>query len=624
MAIFTRPRDDVDTPTAAAPPPAGGRGGGVPRLRRAGRAVHQRWGWLLVAVVVAAASLVGTEVAGGTATYPVTAVFAQAPGLFPGAAVEVLGVPVGTVTSVRNVGDEVVVGLAIARGRPVPARAEASLVSPQILGEPSIELAPGYTGGATLRAGATIPMRRTAVPVSTERVLKSLQAMLKKVNPRAVGALVTNLAQDLRGQGKNLNTLIAGAAGTLKLLATKADDLGQLSGSLARLTGTLDARTSQITQLITDYDTVSGVIAGHSSQLGGAVAQLSQASTQLIQLLVPNLGPIESDVGSVTRVGRTLDRNLTSVDKTLSSATALFAGAERVYTPTHNWLTLNSQLPVGLTGALLAGQVEHRLEGVCRRILAHHATGLTAKQRQTLATCGNRSSSFFGPIIDQIPTVLNDVRAGKLPTVTPAQIFKQGLAKIPGAAGSSAASPPASSPSTAPAPSGQPGTPGPASGTPATPTSPGTSKTAKKTCLGGLLGTTLQCTTGSSGTSTSGGSGSGGLLAYRVPATKKPAVAAPAGAVVAPAPVGAGAPTSPALTAPATRDLPPLPSSAPGARHGRVHRHRSDRHRSDRHHSVRHRPDRHRNVRQGRRRSPGRPPGTARAGRTGSSAGGRQ
>jgi phospholipid/cholesterol/gamma-HCH transport system substrate-binding protein len=569
MAIFTRSREEVE-PTAPPPASPGSGGGGGPRRRRT-RLTRRRYGGLLALAVVVAASLVGVEVAGGAATYPVTAVFAQAPGLFPGAAVQVLGVPVGTVTSVRNVDDEVLVGLAIDRGHTVPARAVASLVSPQILGEPSIELAPGYTGGPALRAGATIPLSRTAVPVSTERVLKSLQAMLKKVNPHAVGNLVTNLADDLQGQGTNLNRLIAGAAGTLKVLATKADDLGQLSGSLAQLTGTLDSRTSQITQLITDYDTVSGVIAQHSSQLGGAVTQLSEASTQLVQLLVPNLGAIESDVGSVTRVGRTLDRNLTSVDETLSSATALFAGAKRAYTPTYNWLTLNAQLPAGLTGDILAAQLEHRLEGVCRRILAHHATGLSTTQRQTLVTCGNRSTSFFGPIISQIPAVLNDVRAGKLPSASAAQVFTQGLSKIPGVSGTSSSSSGASS-GTGSSPSSGSGSSGSTkgSGTPATGKTGKTSKTTKKkTCLGGILGTTIKCTSGSSGTSGSGTSGgSGGLLAYRAPAGKHANGSADTGATGS---------SSPTLTAASTRDLPPLPASAPGA-HRAGHRTHHRRH----------------------------------------------
>ena len=56
---------------------------------------------------------------------------------------------------------------------------------------------------------------------------------------------MTNLATDLDGQGANLNKLIASAAGTVQLLADKGNDLGQLNGTLAQLTGTLDTDTAR-------------------------------------------------------------------------------------------------------------------------------------------------------------------------------------------------------------------------------------------------------------------------------------------------------------------------------------------------------------------------------------------
>ena len=152
---------------------------------------------------------------------------------------------------------------------------------------------------------------------------------------------MSNLATDLDGQGANLNKLIASAAGTVQLLATKGNDLGQLNGTLAQLTGTLDTDTSQIEQLVQQYDTVSTTVAQHSGQLNDAITQLAGASSGLVSLLVPNLQPLEADVGTVTTVGRTLDRNLSSVDAILQNGNNLFQGAARAYDPNYNWLNLN-------------------------------------------------------------------------------------------------------------------------------------------------------------------------------------------------------------------------------------------------------------------------------------------
>ncbi|HEX3947542.1 MAG TPA: hypothetical protein VHW47_07540, partial [Acidimicrobiales bacterium] len=363
------------------------------------------------------------------------------------------------------------------------------------------------------------------------------------------------------------NKLIAGAAGTIQLLADKGDDLGQLNGTLAQLTGTLDSRTAEITQLITDYDTVSGVVAQHGTQLGDAITQLSGASTQLVQLLAPNLSSLEQDVGTVTTVGRTLDRNLGSVDQIVTSATALFSAAERAYDPTYNWLNLNLQLPVGVTGAYVAGLVRDRLAGVCRRIDTNHAAGLSATQLATLQQCGNPGSGFFDPIVDQIPAILDDIAGGQIPSATtsPSAMLQQGLSEIPGLSqGSGTGSPatttaPSTTPTTAPA-----ATPGSTTTTTTAPPSGSTSTP----CLGGLLGSVVTCSpgtgsstgSGSPGSSGTGGSGAGGsstggsstgpgglggLTAYRQPDA-----------------AGSGS----SLTAPGTDRLPPLPASAPGAR----------------------------------------------------------
>ena len=260
-----------------------------------------------------------------------------------------------------------------------------------------IELNPGYTGGASLAEGTTIPESRTSVPVSTDEVLKELQHTLNALSPSAVGNLVSNLATDLDGQGANLNKLISSAAGTVQLLANKGNDLGQLNGTLAQLTGALDTDTAQIESLLRQYDTVSTVIAQHQGQLGDAISQLAGASSSLVTLLVPNLVPLESDVGTVTQVGRTLDRNLDSVDEILQQGSNLFQGAARAYDPTYNWLDLNLELAPGVTGDYITGLIRDRLAGICRRIVANHATGLSASELTALTACANPASTFLRP-----------------------------------------------------------------------------------------------------------------------------------------------------------------------------------------------------------------------------------
>jgi phospholipid/cholesterol/gamma-HCH transport system substrate-binding protein len=516
-------------------------------------------------VVIVAGVVVGVEVTKGAPTYPINVVYSSAPGLFTGAAVDVLGVKVGTVTGVQNVGDKVDVTLAVDQGTRIPSSAFASLVAPQLLGSPDVDLNPGYTRGPTLSPGATIPQDHTAVPVSTDELLKELQHTLNAINPHAVGNLVTNLATDLDGQGANLNKLIASAAGTVQLLATKGNDLGQLNGTLAQLTGTLDTDTSQIEDLVQQYDTVSTTVAQHSGQLNDAITQLAGASTGLVSLLVPNLQPLEADVGTVTTVGRTLDRNLSSVDEILQNGNNLFQGAARAYDPNYNWLNLNLAAAPGVTGAYIAGLLRDRLAGICRRIVANHSTGLSAAVLATLNQCGDPSSGFFDPLLNDIPTILNTLSGGS-GAATAQTLLQQGLTQIANAEQGSKTTP--TTPSSPTPAQKSPAT----SSTTTTTTLPQSTTTTTTPC--GLLGAILGCSGGSgtssgsgSGSSSSGSSGSGlgGLLSNQVTgaanqSTSAVAVAAPLTHV------------DPTLTAPAASLLPPLPQDQTHRRHGQARR----------------------------------------------------
>jgi phospholipid/cholesterol/gamma-HCH transport system substrate-binding protein len=524
--------------------------------------------YTVAVVVIVAGVLIGVQVTKGTPTYPVNVVYTSAPGLFTGAAVDVLGVKVGSVTNVQNVGDTVHVTLAVNQGTKIPASAFASLVAPQLLGSPDIDLNPGYTGGPYLPANATIAQDHTAVPVSTDELLKELQRSLSALNPHAVGSLVSNLATDLDGQGQNLNKLIASAAGTVQLLAEKGNDLGQLNGTLAQLTGTLDSDTANIEQLIQQYDTVSTTVAQHSGQLNDAITQLGQASAGLVQLLVPNLQPLEADVGTVTTVGRTLDRNLANVDEILQNGNNLFHGAQRAYDPSYNWLNLNLQTAPGVTGAYLAGLLRDRLAGICRRLAANHTNGLSAAVLGTLAECGNPSSGFFDSLVNDIPTIINTL-TGQSPSTTAQSLLQQGLQQIQNAtqnAGASTTPTPSSGSNTSPSPS-----------SPAPTTAPPTTTTTTQPCnlLTQLLGCKPASGSSSSGSGTpskssSSGGGLGGLLSNKVTAAQNAAVATATPAT----PATSSTSSAPSMTAPAAGLLPPLPQDQ-GQGQGRHRHHQS-------------------------------------------------
>ncbi|MHB8293991.1 MAG: MCE family protein [Acidimicrobiales bacterium] len=385
--------------------------------------------------MAAAVLSAGCNLALNPSTYTVKADFTRTIGLFPSSHVQVLGLDVGTVGTVRNVGNHVEATLRIDRNVVLPAGARAAVNASALLGQRSVELSPGYTGGPILEPGSVIPLSRTSVPVETNQLLREMSRYLGAIKPANAKGVVVNLAKLLHGQGQQLNQLIANASGTIQLLAANGNSLGRMNASLAQLTGALDTRTAAISKLITSYDSVSQVVAQNGAQLNSAITEMEAASVDLSQVLTPNLRPIETDVATITTVGRTLDRNISSLDTTMASSVRLFSAVGRAYSPTHNWLRLNNQTPPGLTVASLEAEIRDRLAGVCRRILANHSAGLPPSAIQQLKDCGNQYSGYFNPILGILPGILDKQPGATTPppsSASPASMFSAGLAKIPG------------------------------------------------------------------------------------------------------------------------------------------------------------------------------------------------
>ena len=432
---------------------------------------------LLMCSLVAAACSVGNIT--GPSTYSVQAPFPTTIGLYPGSFVRQLGIDVGSVTRVQNQGDHVLVSMKIDKHYHLAKNANALLVGDSVLGERYVQFIPAYTGGEALAPGSVLSPDHVQTPVETDTVLRSLNTVLRGINPTDVKQFTLNLATLLDGQGTKLNDLIGNAAGTVSLLANKSNDLGQLTTTLAQLTGQLRTRDQALATLIRDYDLLSGTLAADRSQIDGTITQLTDVTTSATGLLAPNLDPIKTDVADLTTVGRTLDRNLSALDIGLTYTPRLFLAAQRAYDPQRNWLPLNTQSAPDKSTAILGGSIRDALSSLCRRLAAKNPASAPA-----LAPCSNPASGFFDPVVGLLPTALQQISRPsppKPPVVKPAgasaavpaappadatEAFAAGIAAIPGLSATDRqallAAPPASLPAaSAPAsPSAPPAPPG--------------------------------------------------------------------------------------------------------------------------------------------------------------------
>src|SRR5271156_5880661 len=160
-------------------------------------------------------------------TMTISARFATAPGLFTGNAVDVLGMPVGTVTKITPGPKYVTVVMQVPASTPIPAGADALVMAPQVVNDRYIQLNPGYTGGTRMADDAVIPMARTAVPISVDGIVDSLDQLAQALGPNganahgALSGFVASSAHAFGGDGAALHSTLTSLGQALGALSSK-------------------------------------------------------------------------------------------------------------------------------------------------------------------------------------------------------------------------------------------------------------------------------------------------------------------------------------------------------------------------------------------------------------------
>lgn len=303
--------------------------------------------------------------------YTVRARFAQSYNLFPGSPVRIQGVGVGSVADVDvNRGETAVTAtLRLQEGVELPADVRAVIVPEALLGERYVQFQPGYDGtGPTLEPGATIPLSRTDVPLQFDQVLEGLNQFASGIDEQSAAELTSNLAEVLDGQGQELGQTIDQAAQAVSVLKNNDQQLVDLASRLADLNETLSTRDQQIGRVIEQFNTVTDSLADDRQQIDAAVDSILRLTRTLGDLVIDHHDHLQQDVAALTRVGRTLRRNLDNVSLAILSSAELFRHADRVVNRERNWLPLVNHIDAPSFTQIITESLQRRLVGECRRL----------------------------------------------------------------------------------------------------------------------------------------------------------------------------------------------------------------------------------------------------------------
>lgn len=270
---------------------------------------------LLAATVLAGSLGVGCAGCAGSGSTTITAEFPSAPGLFAGNHVDVLGLPVGTVEKVTPYPDHVEVVMTVRGSQKIPVGATAVLMAPGVVNDRFVQLEPAYGGGPFLRTGdAPIPESRTAVPLTTDAIVSTLDNLVRALGPTAEGngsaaTALHQLADALRGNGTALHQTIVSAGRLLDVLAQNGTGLAKTLQGADGIARTLADNDALYTQLTGHLAEATQALAADSPQLGAVLSSLQQTLGQVVSFVAANKTNIASIVTDLQQATAGVSKN---------------------------------------------------------------------------------------------------------------------------------------------------------------------------------------------------------------------------------------------------------------------------------------------------------------------------
>jgi len=239
---------------------------------------------------------------GGEPTMTISARFATAPGLFVGNQVKILGMRVGQVSSVTPGPTYVTVEMVIPTSTKIPSNAQAFIMAPNIINDRFVQLNPPYTGGPTMPNHGVIPEARTAVPVSVDEVIDSLDQFALALGPNganqqgALSNLLHSAAVAFGPNGSALHSTLVDLGQLFGALSSQGPDLTEMLDNLGNLSHVASQYTGVYQAFANDLAVVSTILASDDTDLGTALANLQQFLGQLASFLHTNASAFGNSV----------------------------------------------------------------------------------------------------------------------------------------------------------------------------------------------------------------------------------------------------------------------------------------------------------------------------------------
>ncbi len=218
--------------------------------------------------------------------YSVYALFPDAGGVFTNQEVTYRGVTVGHVGSMEVVEDGVKIELSIDEGVKIPADGvEARVMFKSAVGEQFVDLLPTSDGAPFLANEDVITMDRTSIPVSTQELLSTVEAVLRGVPPRALKGTIDALGGGLANRGRDIGILLESTADLAELFAQRAPEVESILDSGTRVGAAFLESRQEFAIALQELVSVSEALAASTPDLERLLRGTNETSDELVALL---------------------------------------------------------------------------------------------------------------------------------------------------------------------------------------------------------------------------------------------------------------------------------------------------------------------------------------------------
>lgn len=218
--------------------------------------------------------------------YSVLATFPDAGGVFTNQEVTYRGITVGQVGKMTVVPDGVEIELLIDEGTKIPEEdVEARVMFKSAVGEQFVDILPGSDDGPFLADGSKIPLEQTSIPVSTQDLLATLQAVLEGVPPESLKAAIDSAGTALAGRGDDIATILDSMARLAELFAERAPEVRGILRNGTEVGGAFVASREDFAAAIRDLVVVSETLEGSTDELQRLLEGANMTSEELVALI---------------------------------------------------------------------------------------------------------------------------------------------------------------------------------------------------------------------------------------------------------------------------------------------------------------------------------------------------